>query len=107
MIDNERLERMYTSEPYNSNIPVLVSEVKSLQRRITELEQAQAWQPIETAPKDGTAILLYAPSEVGRGRTVWPGCYVESYAEWLQIGGGFVDPTHWRPMPDPPEVAGE
>ena len=67
--------------------------------RIRKLESQTAWQPIETAPKDGTRILL-ADSSVaadgyfdyllnkGNGSWVWP--YVKR------------EPTHWKPMPPHP-----
>lgn len=61
------------------------------------------WQPIETAPKDGTPVLLYATPrmEVGYwnvavtdvGITGW---YPSMY--WRR-------PTHWMPLPEPPEDA--
>lgn len=62
------------------------------------------WQPIETAPKDGTNIII----------TDGCGCYsVVSWANywaiWLFPGYGdsdneFYYPTHWMPLPEPPEV---
>ena len=79
------------------------------------------WQPIETAPRDATAILVM--------RDIWPGTrsgraeecnghntYVAAW--WSDERGGQgawicymnavldpecpVEPTHWMPLPDPP-----
>jgi hypothetical protein len=72
------------------------------------------WQPIETAPKDGM-ILLFRPTApkwgmVSEGK--WdaqphhkkPNPYWEM---WLKIGSTTDsrrhDPTHWMPLPEPPE----
>lgn len=67
------------------------------------------WQPIATAPKDGTHVLLvdaedtpFADLEVCVG---W-----FSFGEWRDYGdlgcNGQCDyaPTHWAPLPDPPAV---
>lgn len=64
------------------------------------------WQPIETAPKDGTYILLLGDS----GYTTTPyrvavGCWVEGYRDfWItHSNDAFTDdgepPTHWMPLP--------
>ncbi len=69
------------------------------------------WQPIETAPKDGTRILLYFPvlpkhydqqSKISVGLSVNRGWWVTA----LGAGGlydGETRPTHWTPLPEPPE----
>ena len=87
--------------------------------RVAELEAALAsqWQPIETAPKDGTEIIGYGvvageingPDDAPRlaairwsgGRTDWPGhhwdvCATDAYSAWMSA-------THWMPLPTPPE----
>lgn len=63
------------------------------------------WQPIETAPKDGTAVLLFTP---GKGR--WIGSFEKRKPEW-KLAGVSDDPrperpTHWHPLPPPPESSG-
>lgn len=57
------------------------------------------WQPIETAPKDGTSVLIYGGNPLGPliarswGGSVWSdGSFP-----------GVTDPTHWQPLPEPPE----
>jgi hypothetical protein len=71
------------------------------------------WQPIETAPKDGTPILVADAKSVEVG--VWqeeteddtecgvvtiPGFDAGWWGSEWQPGG--KQPTHWMPMPDPP-----
>lgn len=63
------------------------------------------WQPIETAPKDGTEILGWVYGER------WAVCKyhknsmfkVEGFATYgWDDGYEWADPTHWMPLPDPP-----
>ena len=69
------------------------------------------WQPIETAPKDGTVILAcfdkwYHPMAVcwaayhpnAKGKACW---------RTSAIGGDKVEQlTHWMPLPSPPTPEG-
>ena len=97
---------------------------------------SNGWQPIETAPRDGSAILIYQPGSGARSRGhrechMPEGALLEgecSYQyddprlQWYDdrryaIGywrpwGGWgnrnsakVEPTHWQPLPEPPQVS--
>lgn len=66
------------------------------------------WQPIETAPKDGTNILLF--NDKGNMATaLWQGTGpMEGW--WLRGGNkpdyffnGHRSPTHWMPLPAAPQ----
>ena len=73
------------------------------------------WQPIETAPTDGTYVLLFFPDYIHK---VWIGYYeisehfshgkcVSSNKYWSVIGSIFSSakeshPTHWMPLPNAP-----
>ena len=80
-------------------------EVLTLIAAVRSLQEKAKWQPIETAPKDKTVVLTFTDSE-GR-HAIFPAYYWESYSRWLQIEGPFAAPTHWMPLPEPPEVSGE
>ena len=66
------------------------------------------WQPIETAPKDGTVVLVLMPSILGHGKFsdgVKKGYWMVDLDEWQVEGvGGNVSPqpTRWTPIPKPP-----
>ena len=60
------------------------------------------WRPIETAPKDGTPILI------ARGGEVDGALWNPETDRWDTIGPSNIGlvpdwPTHWQPLPEPPE----
>lgn len=67
------------------------------------------WQPIETAPKDGTDVFLFFPLE-GLDHEVFATRVIASHrgGHWVFQGRavrGYSDalqPTHWMPLPSPP-----
>ena len=67
------------------------------------------WQPIETAPMDGTRVRLKFPGGYegeGSWRTTYGGeWHVKSYTH---LPWSSQDPaTHWMPLPLPPGVNAE
>ncbi len=75
-------------------------------KRLTAMVQ-QRWLPIESAPKDAEELLL------ARGKRVTSGNYWRETEQdrgepdrWLSWDGGFTEeepPTHFQPLPPPPE----
>lgn len=80
-----------------------------------------AWQPIETAPKDGRSMLLGHFNSHGRWRTLrgqWfsAGVIEETWEDiecpegWYEtsvecgddVNAWWTEPTHWMPLPSPP-----
>ena len=65
------------------------------------------WQPIDTAPKDGTAFLCWLPS-----RTGYASRQDVAICHWSEWGGGAWEingftcighePAFWKPLPAPP-----
>jgi len=79
------------------------------------------WQPIETAPKDGTRILAFFPIinsyKILIVEFIWQEWYICPYdSEFEMMGNEHLvyiyekleklkngDPTHWMPLPNPPK----
>jgi hypothetical protein len=67
-----------------------------------------AWQPIETAPKDRSVLLVVAgmglPIYCGRERYGTLGEPQQGEFAWrCDSSGRFTTPTHWMPLPAPPD----
>lgn len=71
---------------------------------------SEAWQPIETAPKDGTKIDVWT-----RDGERWPEVWWSvKKSDWMHWWLGDFDSmgetrlgerlTHWRPLPEPPAM---
>jgi len=89
-----------------------------------QVQDDLGWKPIETAPKDGSEIILFCPKGDGTpGMTFrvtsgsWfippvggsisdPEVDEDVPPAWLSWDGGFSEetmmPTHWMPLPSPP-----
>lgn len=103
----------------NTTLPT--QTVHTLTDYIDKLEQAApVWQPIETAPKDGTMVVLWRdiPMKMGELFASWSSYvgYWEQDGEdgdsyWVMVDIGSIGdamnepcniPTHWMPLPTPP-----
>lgn len=61
------------------------------------------WQPINTAPRDGTPVLTYRRAGLMAVAQWAPSA--ASRAEWLCTDGCFlVGITHWMPLPPGPPL---
>jgi hypothetical protein len=66
----------------------------------------QEWQPIETAPKDGTWVAVVvddcrpdvARYDQGRWETI------ADALDWQKYGHDEWPLTHWMPLPEPPNA---
>jgi hypothetical protein len=83
-----------TRGPYSSLAPF----------KAAERLRAMTWRPIETAPKDGTFILAWF-EEAQQHLLLW------WFANHWRFKGNdtipLMDPTHWMPLPEPPDVSRE
>jgi hypothetical protein len=76
----------------------LAAENAALRAEVERLRVA-GWQPIETAPQDGTVIMIHVtakpnlPPYTCRADDYWNGAW------WLETA------THWMPLPAPPARA--
>ena len=73
------------------------------------------WQPISTAPRDGTDVMRH-DKHWGVMSGYWSDCIWARYANPDKDAGGAwvqelnrsdtlaLNPTHWMPLPEPPEA---
>lgn len=94
-----------------------------LLRRHRSPSATQEWRPIETAPKDGTRVLIATPIEgspsivlsawwaacfEAKGfkgtETIWRGAWTDgSVKSWGYEEMAEYKPTKWQPLPEPPK----
>lgn len=75
------------------------------------LKQQLAWQPISTAPKDGTSVLIfdnYREDKKVDGYNRVVARFDETLDRWMihQRYGNYIaciNPTKWMPLPQPPK----
>jgi hypothetical protein len=117
-MNDEMIKRLRDSLWEKHAIGVHDWEVKALLSALTPADVmalgARCWQPIETAPKDGSEIILarIGENEVGKNLGVWWACsgsWSEKYSRWWDgiEPCGFNHPTHWMHLPAAPTPGGE
>jgi hypothetical protein len=140
--DKQLLAEAEFAESYDASAPSFMrllrddAVVGDFQRRLlicmraavklaAPVAQAEPWQPIETAPKDGRKLVLSYTNSHGKHRTVF-GCWVtdeeaaetdadgvgleagwyesiDNWPDYTQVAIHEGEPTHWMPLPQPPK----
>lgn len=119
VFEGESITAKHNLAEKSSYLKELKAENAKLKSRIKELEGVkQDWQPIETAPKDGTSIIAirydyYDRIEAAR---CWfqpefdafiTGCRQLSWEGGSELHSPdiFKNPIHWMPLPSAPSLA--
>lgn len=103
MITDERLREMATHmegfHPANTAYGVTAAEAQAMARELLSRRESDEWQPIETAPTDGSRVLAWCAS--------WSNALTVQYYgyRWGAVEGKFPfnQPTHWRHLPQSPQ----
>lgn len=94
----DRYKQGYISDEWGMNSHLgLIKDVEGNVCKFSDVQKiltAHQWQPIETAPKDGTSILLYGGDWIFEGRF--------SDGGWVHAYENDDTPTHWMPLPQLP-----
>ena len=73
-----------------------INLVDSLGRTLSQNAQ---WQPIETAPKDGSIILVFGLNDINIA--YWQSIDTQIFTD--EFGHELYELTHWMPLPEPPK----
>jgi len=66
-------------------------------------DQKRQWRPIETAPKDGSEVLVICSNNEQFVGYRYNDAPYFCYAVNRDRGRFFCEPTHWMPLPSPPK----
>lgn len=75
--------------------------------RALSATRTDLWEPIETAPKDGTLILVCSAVASKDVRQSYNGmmavdCWKQEYNGFGKFNDRFYPASHWQPLPAPP-----
>lgn len=106
----EALQRISNATPRNTNSRT-AEDMRSWCKAVADTTLATSaqtaavrdgWMPFDSAPLDGTEVLLYLPRERTK---IQAGHCLNGGKTWVVSGAFSFDisrPTHWCPLPPPP-----
>lgn len=110
----EALERLQFEREHNSfhrTATITDDTLDLVEEALSQKSEREEWQPIETAPKDGSMILawcVHPHAEVVPDAEEYRCAVVTRWIDhngggwtWYGMSGRF---THWRPLPAPPAI---
>lgn len=105
---------------YDVDVTELVQSISQALSALARLSLPAAWQGMDSAPKDGTWVLLFNPDYYEHEWNDFQGRYIgmmwvarwiphtwanEPRGHWESYYSGIPpdgEPTHWQPLPPPP-----
>ena len=69
------------------------------------MTEKREWQPIETAPKDGSLIMIGGYGDAGWfwADAKWDGGWMMWHPDDEEYTSECFLASHWKPLPEPPE----
>lgn len=93
--------RIIGAETMPDEVYVPIDFVEEMERALRSALEASGWQPISTAPKDVRCLIGWRNG----AQYTCIATYVAHDEMWVGDNGfGCIEPTHWQPLPAPPEA---
>jgi len=97
---SDRQQELFNLMSQEHGLTLLESEMHDIEHVVLRMDQ---WQPIATAPKDGTRIFAYEPGLPEEDDNYWVlfwdhDKWTDPYEEYETY-----HPTHWQPLPEGPK----
>lgn len=102
--------RKHDQELYpKTAVDLLLDSLDDLSNLVDQALAARAWQPIETAPVDGTPVLLFARYYDATASVITVGSFMPDLGIWINtsFGGAAIqrlEASHWMALPAFPKV---
>lgn len=98
----------YVGSSPAATISHMSEEIAALTAK-TSPDAVDGWLPIASAPKDGTVVWLFYPTDAFEDQQVAGWWEVNGHEpRWMDHADAYDDqPTHWRHLPAPPSINGE
>ena len=77
-------------------------DLEALAAVVMSLTEKVAWQPIDTAPKDGRRVICWNSEWIAPESGCLYGMFWAANSLAADKGGWKHQPTHWMPLPAPP-----
>lgn len=110
MNTDERRARVMFYKDYPTPCPAWIDRSEIVEKIYLPIAEAiresdgDGWQPIETAPKDWTTVIVFDPDEDLSPDHVFTAYFDLDIEIWCADRSNTpCEPTHWQPLPEPPK----
>lgn len=83
-------------EVSNLGLGLLLNGLDYALNELNRLRKSSDWMPIESAPRDGSMILVFEKGAISNKR--WD----SAYSDWVHEFPGIPGNSHWMPLPPAP-----
>ena len=106
----DALRKYNPNERPNHCAELMFYAADTIEKLVDAADLSPQWQPISTAPKDGTKVILFCSKaersvkwrEGQQAVDFWHTVVKNGYEGWGHFNEGYFPASHWQNLPKPP-----
>lgn len=100
----EAMQPFFRDQEYDAMVVAAYEAARPL-IEAEERERCAKWQPIGTAPRDGSRFLAFEEGRESQRYECWWQNDFGHWEGWMDDWDSEPEPTHWMPLPSAPTIA--